>query len=507
MPITLRLVRVDFAYRESVSILSGVSLDLGPGWTAVVGPNGGGKTTLLRLLAGELRPGAGAIERHPPSALVHLCHQRVDDAGGGLADLAASWERAAIRLRARLDLEPKTLQRWATLSPGQRKRWQIGAALHARPDALLLDEPTNHLDAEARARLVNALSRYRGTGVLVSHDRALIDELATTTVRVEAGRASVHAGGYAEASAAWQAERREAERQASRARDRARAARRHLAEVRRDHASARGQTSSRRRMKHAGDSDGRSVARKFRAERAEATLGRQSGVARREAERAAAAAAAHRPARRRGRSLFVDDERAPVAQLVALERPVIHAGDHPVLREVRVVLRRGARVHLRGANGVGKTTLVNALLDAAGPRAERMLYLPQELPAADEAAALAALAAADATRRARILDIVAALGVGPDRLLASARPSPGELRKLALATGLARGVWALMLDEPTNHLDLPSIERLEQALADYPGALLLVTHDPALAAALTDEVWAIEDGCVVVNPPAESRTA
>ncbi len=178
MPITLRLVRVDFAYRESVSILSGVSLDLGPGWTAVVGANGGGKTTLLRLLAGELRPDAGAIERHSPSALVHLCRQRVDDAGSAVGDFAASWERAAIRLRARLDLEPEMLERWSTLSPGQRKRWQIGAALHARPDALLLDEPTNHLDGEARTRLVDALSHYRGTGVLVSHDRALIDELA-----------------------------------------------------------------------------------------------------------------------------------------------------------------------------------------------------------------------------------------------------------------------------------------------------------------------------------------
>jgi ATPase subunit of ABC transporter with duplicated ATPase domains len=205
--------------------------------------------------------------------------------------------------------------------------------------------------------------------------------------------------------------------------------------------------------------------------------------------------------------LFVDDERAPVTQLVALHRSVVTAGDHPVLSDVSVVLRRDARVHLRGKNGAGKTSLVRALLRAAGPRAERMLYLPQELPAADEAVALAQLAAAAAERRARILDIVAALGVGPDRLLASARPSPGELRKLVLATGLARGVWALLLDEPTNHLDLPSIERLEQALADYPGALLLVTHDQTLAAALTDQVWAVEDGRVVVNPPAESRTA
>ncbi len=99
-----------------------------------------------------------------------------------------------------------------------------------------------------------------------------------------------------------------------------------------------------------------------------------------------------------------------------------------------------------------------------------------------------------ADARGRTLSLVAALGTDPDRLLASAAPSAGEVRKVLLAEGLARRPWAVVLDEPTNHLDLPTVERLAAALAAYPGALLLVTHDDALAETCTTTRWELVDG-------------
>ena len=98
-----------------------------------------------------------------------------------------------------------------------------------------------------------------------------------------------------------------------------------------------------------------------------------------------------------------------------------------------------------------------------------------------------------------MLTLVAALGVDPERILASRSPSPGEARKLKLAFGLGTQVWAMVLDEPTNHLDIPAIERLEDALAEYPGALLMVTHDDALARRCTSIQWRIEDGRVIAG--------
>ena len=194
-----------------------------------------------------------------------------------------------------------------------------------------------------------------------------------------------------------------------------------------------------------------------------------------------------------GRSLFVGFEPSANPVLAALRTPQLCAGDHPVLEDVDVQLRREHRVLVTGPNGSGKTTLVKALLAASPVPLERLLYLPQEISAEREAGILERVRSLPLDERGRVLTAVAALGVDPERLLESRRPSPGEARKLLLALGMGRHCWGMVLDEPTNHLDLPSVERLEQALAAYPGALLVVTHDADFARACTQSEWVLED--------------
>ena len=148
-----------------------------------------------------------------------------------------------------------------------------------------------------------------------------------------------------------------------------------------------------------------------------------------------------------------------------------------------------------GPNGAGKSTLL-AHLRTLMPCDLAVLDIPQELSAAERKRVVSDLHRIAPSERGRILSIVAQLNSDPERILEGERTSPGELRKLMLAEGITRHPVLIIMDEPTNHLDLHSVEALERALAAYPGALLLVSHDRRFLGACTSRTWEVRDGRV-----------
>ncbi len=496
---SLVLSRVSHAYADDVPLLEDVSLHLAPGWTGVVGANGAGKTTLLRILVAGLSPETGEVRRLPAGLEAVLCEQTVDALDPAIDALARADDAAARRWRGRLRLEPSELARWPTLSPGERKRWQLAAALAAEPGVLLLDEPTNHVDAEARALLAAALEHFRGIGVVVSHDRALLDALTAATIRVHRRRAVLWKGAYSAAKRDWEAAERAEQGRFEKLRgEQARLAER-MSERRAEHARAESRMRTSKRMKNAHDGDARGRFKQTRRRSAERSLAREVDKVHARLDRVSERLESFAFEKQRGRSLFVDWVPALAPRLLELRASELRAGDTLVLRDVDVRVDRESRVRVAGPNGAGKTTLLRALLERAHIPRERLLWLPQELAGAEPMRLLDGVRTLADDVRGRTLAFVAALGVDPDRLLRSRSPSPGEARKLALALGLGRRVWALVLDEPTNHLDLPSIERLEACLEAYPGALLLVSHDDAFAAACTRETWSLDARRITVH--------
>ena len=490
---------VSFAHSDAVPLIRDLSLRLETGWAGVVGPNGCGKTTLLQLLDASLEPDTGQIRRHPSGLSVSSCPQTVETVLEDVRVLARACDGVASRLRGELDLDAETLARWESLSPGERKRWQVGAALYAEPDVLILDEPTNHLDTEARDRLIAVLLGFRGIGVLVSHDRALLDALTQNTLRFCEGEIRLWRGSYATARESWEQEEREqiAAYQSLQAEKRKLRRRTAVARQRR----AQSEAKMRREMRRAGpkDIDTRMRFSQKRRRSAEASQGWEVHKLNAKLSRLEERSASFELHKALGRSLFPDWEPAGVARLLSLDLAELRVGRRVLLRDVHLQFGRESRVHILGPNGAGKTSLVNSLLARAQIPESRILHLPQEISQQRGADLLRDLHAAAPEQQSRVLSILAALGVDPAALLASARPSPGETRKLALSFGFARRVWALILDEPTNHLDLPSVERIETALAAYPGALLVVTHDQTFAERITNTVWKLDSGSISVH--------
>ena len=486
----IRFDEVTLGYADRRPVLEALNLDFRPGWTGVVGPNGAGKTTLLRALVGLLAPMRGQL--HFDVGPVAFVPQRVDALSEPVRALDGLWSKAASRLKRRLDLGIDDLQRWRELSEGQRKRWQIGAALVTQPDVLVLDEPTNHIDRQAHELLLQALLRYRGIGVLVSHDREVLQAVCPRTVIVQGGGALTFNLPYAEARRQLQRVQAEQSEQRAQARSRLKAEARRLHQTRQSAEAAGRQRSARRRMKGVKDHDARGVGAGQRAAKAEAALSKRAGALNTRLQVAQSKLDNLSTTRNKGGKIAFKVQGQTSAVVLQMAHETVEVGGQALLQDVCLVVNRGDHVHLSGSNGAGKSTLLRHL----EKRAKACVRISQDRPPEAAQRHREAVLSALPERRSYALQILARLGADPARIVGHAPLTPGLAQQLALVWALTEPIDLLLLDEPTSHLDLFAIERLQDALTSFEGALVLVTHDPALAQAACTETWTIKDGRV-----------
>ncbi|MFC8866599.1 ribosomal protection-like ABC-F family protein [Streptomyces sp. NPDC057148] len=488
--------------------------------TGIIGENGSGKSTLLRLFARTEQPDAGEVTVQADGGVGHLpqdgrlpahhtVQQAVDDAlsdlrvmerrmrdleaamtdgagddrllaeyGGLLTafELRGGYEADARVERALHGLGLVHLPRdraLGSLSGGEQVRLRLAALLAASPEVLLLDEPTNHLDADALTWLEDHLRTRRGTTVAVSHDRTFLDRVATTLLEVDADRRTVtrYGNGYtgylAEKAAARQ---RWAQEHA-----------RWEAEVAAQREAAA--TTARRVAPGRAMTDGNKMAYDRAAGRVQQSL---AGRVRNAEERLRRLLAA--PVPRPPEPLRF----TPALRSGPLTGTVLDATGVAVtgrLAPTDLTVRAGDHLLITGSNGTGKSTLLSVLAGRLAPDAGRVTrrgrtgHLPQEpAPGRPGETLLHAYARGLPGHPEEHTERLLALGLfTPERLTARVTElSTGQRRRLALARLLSRPSEVLLLDEPTNHLSPALVEDLEQALADYPGTLVLVSHDRRL---------------------------
>jgi macrolide transport system ATP-binding/permease protein len=480
---------VSFSYDSSAPLFERLSCDCGPGWTGVVGGNGSGKTTLLKLAAGLLEPVSGAVVRPGGACPPLYVPQRTDFSSVEVADFLAAEDAAACALRGLLGIRPDWCGRWETLSHGERKKAQVAVALWRRPAVLALDEPANHLDRDARILLREALRKFPGAGLLVSHDRELLDELCIRCIFIRPPAAAVRPGGY---SRGLDQERNEDERaRLEREKLKDELVRLKRERERRRELKPKKTSAAARRKAAAGDPDARFRKNAGRLTNKDAAAGRLArqldGRLRRAGEELAGAAAKKTYAA----GVWVAGAVSSRRLLFALEPAVVPFGNGAGLRHPRLEMRPTDRVALTGPNGAGKSTLIRRITAGLTLDPKRVIYLPQELTLAASRQLLADVLALSKAERGRVLALVSRLGSRPERLFATAEPSPGEARKLLLALGILREPHLVVMDEPTNHLDATAVQCLQDALADCPCGLLLASHDRRFLGELTKIEWRI----------------
>ena len=462
------LHRIQFSYdHQRTELFADISLAFHAGWTSLCGVNGSGKSTLFKLITGELTPSLGQIEK---LGRIYLIPQETEVPPGGLENFATDYSRKSMRLKTSLNLEPHQFERWNSLSMGERKKIQVAIALASEPDILLVDEPTNHLDEEAKQKIFSELKGFAGVGILISHDRQLLNKLCTNSIFIDEGRCVQINGPYDIAKQELQQMQGGVARSLELKKDNLKKLNRTLQHQHEKVAQGKKKISKRGIDKK--DHDAKAKINLARLTGADLADSRKKRVLEKRSEKISTELSKIKVKKEYKLGIFFGEITS--RKRLHLIEDIWNTSYLRILCP-EIVIEPGDHIAITGPNGVGKSTFFTLWL-------ERLSSYPikvakQEITRAEKQQLMEDFSQIDTEHKGKIFTLVSCLGSDPKSMAEGGLPSPGVWQKLVIAKAIVAGAPFLFLDEPTNHMDLAALEVLEEALSLYQGTLVVISHD------------------------------
>jgi len=483
----IQFQNVSFQYISQVQpLFENFSAHFVNGWTGITGANGAGKTTLLKLAIGELEPMKGSI--HTKDRMIY-CPQRTDQIPNKFEDFLFPGDALSHQLMGNLKIEFDWYYRWDSLSHGERKRVQLAVALWQEPDLLAIDEPTNHIDYDAKKLVLTTLKNFKGTGLIISHDRLFLDSLCSKCVFIDPPEILIFNGGYSEGLKQKEMIESNLSTQFVKLKRETKKIEKEISK-RRDEANRANKKRSKKGL-HIKDHDSRDKKNLARVSGKDGHAGKLMNQLKGRHEHLRNEKENITIKKKYDMGIWLQGNFSRKDYLFQSETRQISLGERKTLNIPDLDIRPSDKIALIGPNGTGKSTLLKWIVEKCDLQTDKLIYLPQEIDLRNSQLILNEIKSLSHEKLGLLLTIVNRLGSDPKRILESQTPSPGELRKILLALGITFEPYLIIMDEPTNHLDLPSIECLEEALEDCPCGLLLVSHDYAFLKKLTSKVWEI----------------
>lgn len=487
----LQISKLSFSYITAQSpLFYEINQTFSSGWTALVGSNGCGKTTLLNLISGKLPYEIGTIT---PNLSSYLCQQ---DSTEEIPPLFTDPELINLpetnSLLGKLDIKDDWFWRWNELSGGEKKRCMIADALARNPEVLLIDEPANHLDSYSLNLLSNQLKEYNGIGIIISHDLAFLDSICSKTLLMEGSSTGTNITSLDcipsiainERNKNIEYNRSEKNNQLEKLKKLKTSRNKELQRVQKSKTNLSKKNINPKDHSTKAKIDAARITNK--AGKASKKVANFNTVINKENSKLKN----FNEIGKRKSGVNIAGIKAKGSYLLTLDEGYqIIAGDTLKLKHPYLTIKTDDRIILTGNNGTGKTSFLKVIMEYLSNKNSQFWYLPQEFTSIERKEIKDRVLTLDKEQQGDIFSIVYRLGSEPQAIMDTERPSPGETQKLLYGLAMIDKVPLLILDEPTNFLDILSVQSLIEALQEFEGAIIAVSHDKTFINSIGKEQW------------------